>query len=513
MVLQPSAAGDSVTSPVSRIGANLGSVSSTDESVPYLPATELMSLLADRSLSSRELLESLLGRVEARNDEINVVVTIDAERALERADTVDAQRVKADAAPGPLAGLPITIKDSLMVRGFRTTSGAPELSDFVADHDADSVAGLTSAGAIVYGKTNLPIYAGDVQSFNELFGTSNNPWDTSRTVGGSSGGSAGALAAGFTPLELGSDIAGSIRNPAAMCGVVGHKPSWGIVSGRGQIPGPPGTFTEADIAVIGPMARTVEDCRLALDLIVGPNAWNATAWSLELPPARRLDPAGLRVAVWADDPYCPVDPEISAAIEAAAGQLDDAGAIVSTTARPQGFDFAKADRVFVDLLGGAVSGSWSPAQIEEMAERQARGERVEGGLGVAGAAIRHRGWLTANERRLQMRARWREFFEDWDVVLAPVSPTVAIAHDHSQPMSRRRIEVAGEQRPYVDQMRWMGLFGVVHLPATAVPIGLHSSGLPMALQVVGPFLEDHTALAVAGIVEALSGGFLRPPGW
>ena len=484
-----------------------------------------MAALSDRSLSSRELLEHQLRRVEERNSEINVVVTIDAERALRRADEIDTARARgrvgadspsaggADSSLGPLAGLPITVKDSLMVEGFRTTSGAPELSDFVADHDADSVAGLTGAGAIVYGKTNLPLYAGDVQSFNELFGTSNNPWDPSRSVGGSSGGSAGALAAGFTALEIGSDIAGSIRNPAAMCGVVGHKPSWGIVSGRGQIPGPPGTYTEADIAVIGPMARTVADCRMAFDLMVGPNSWNATAWTLDLPPARRTDPARLRVAVWADDPYCPVDPEIATAVNAVAAALEREGATVSATARPEGFDFARADQIFDDLLGAAVSGGWPAAQIEEMAERRERGERVEGGLGVGGATLRHRGWLSANERRLQMRARWREFFTEWDVVLAPVSPTVAIGHDHSHPMSARIIDVAGERRPYVDQMRWMGLFGVVYLPATAVPIGLHSSGLPVALQVVGPYLEDHTALSAAAMVETITGGFQRPPGW
>ncbi len=496
-------------------------MNSIDDSVPYLSVAELMQRLSDRSLSSRELLELLLRRVEERNDEINVVVTVDAERALRQADDIDSRRARtsgtgaSDGRPplGPLAGLPMTIKDSLMVDGFRTTSGAPEMSDFVADRDAESVAGLTRAGAIVYGKTNLPIYAGDVQSFNDLFGTSNNPWDTSRTVGGSSGGSAGALAAGFTALEVGSDIAGSIRNPAAMCGVVGHKPSWGIVSGRGQIPGPPGTFTEADIAVIGPMARTVDDCRTALELMAGPNAWNATAWSLDLPPARQVEPDGLRVAVWADDPYCPVDPEISRAIESVAARLEQAGATVSAEARPSGFDFAKADRVFDDLLGAAESGGWSPAEIEDMAERLRNGERVDGGLGVAGATIRHRGWLSANERRLQMRARWRKFFEDWDVVLAPISPTVAIPHDQSQPMSARTIEVAGQPRPYVDQMRWMGLFGVVYLPATAVPIGLHPTGLPMGLQVVGPFLEDHTALAAAAMVEAITGGFRRPPGW
>lgn len=490
-------------------------MSASTRDLVYRPAGELCRMLEGGVISARDLLAAIVERVEARNGAINVVVTMDVERAQRVARQIDDLRAAGDPEGrlGPLAGLPITIKDSLMVAGVRTTSGAPELSDFVPDHDADSVAALKRAGVVVYGKTNLPLYAGDVQSYNDVFGTSNNPWDLSRTVGGSSGGSAGALAAGFTALEIGSDIAGSIRNPAAMCGVVGHKPSYGIVSGRGQIPGPPGTYTEADIAVIGPMARTVEDCAMALELIVGPNGWNAPAWSLRLPPARRREPAGLRVAVWATDEYCPVDSEIEAAIVGVGRNLEQAGAVVDFEARPSGFDFAKADATFLQLLGGALSGGWKLDELEAMAEDQKAGRPVPGGLGVEGATLRHRAWLAANERRLQMRARWREFFQHWDVVLAPIAPTVAIPHDHSQPMSSRTIEVAGEIRPYDGLMQWMGLFGLVYLPATAVPLGPHSTGLPMALQVVGPFLEDHTALAAAAMVEAVTGGFRPPPGW
>lgn len=496
----------------------------TTDDLAYRSAGDLAAAIRRRELSAVEALEAAVARVEQRNPEVNVVVTLDVDRARDRAAAIDRALDSADgrpggpADPGPLAGVPITIKDSLMVEGVRTTSGAPELADFVATVDAVSVARLKGAGAVVYAKTNLPIYAGDVQSFNEVFGTSNNPWDPSRSVGGSSGGSAGALAAGFTPLEVGSDIAGSIRNPAAMCGVVGHKPSYGIVSGRGQIPGPPGTLTQADIAVIGPMARTVDDCERALDLMAGPDDWNAPAWSLALPPARGGladgDLTGARIAVWATDPFCPVDPEIETAILATAEELSSRGAIVDTEARPEGFDFAKADATFLTLLGGAMCGGFSRSEIEQMAERLRAEGSLPGGLGIEGATIRHREWLTANERRLQMRARWREFFQDWDVVLAPISPTVAIPHDHSHPMTARTIDVAGQTRAYNDQMRWMGLFGVVWLPATAVPIGLHSSGLPMALQAVGPFLEDRTCLAVARAVEALDGrGFTRPPGW
>ncbi|MGI9595547.1 MAG: amidase [Acidimicrobiales bacterium] len=493
-----------------------GNPSDDPGDVHYLSATELADRLRSRQLSAVEALQAAVARVEARNPEINVVVTLDLDRARAAATDIDSARSDPKQADqlGPLAGVPLTIKDSLMVEGVRTTSGAPELSDYVADTDAACVAALKSAGAVVFGKTNLPIYAGDVQSFNDVFGTSNNPWDPSRSVGGSSGGSAGALAAGFTPLEIGSDIAGSIRNPAAMCGVVGHKPSYGIVSGRGQIPGPPGTLTQADIAVVGPMARTVDDCELGLELMAGADDWHRPAWTLSLPPARRTEPDGLRVAVMANDDHCPVDPEIEQAILDTAARLAEDGAIVDTDTRPDRFDFAKADATFLALLGGAMAGGYSRPEIEDMAERiAATGEPIPGGLGIEGATIRHREWLTANERRLQMRKNWHEFFGRWDVVLAPISPTVAIPHDHSIPMSERAISVAGRTRPYNDQMRWVGLFGLAYLPATAVPIGLHSTGLPMALQVVGPFLEDRTSLAVARMIEARGGGFNRPPGW
>lgn len=471
---------------------------------------ELARRLERRDVSAREVLAAHLAQIERHDHEINAVVTFDVERAEEAAAAVDVRRSAGDELP-VLAGVPITVKDSLMTAGVRTTSGAPDLAEHVPSADADVVARLRAAGAIVFAKTNLPVYANDVQTYNPLFGTTNNPWDLARTVGGSSGGSAAAVASGFTSLEIGSDIAGSIRNPAAMCGVVGHKPSYGIVSARGQIPGPPGTLTLADLAVIGPMARRVGDCAVALDLLAGPDDWHSLAWSVQLPRARRSTAAGLRVAVMASDPHCPVDPEIESAIERVAGLLESAGAVVDPSARPVGFDMAKADATFWQLLGAALAGSFSPAEIEEIAAAEARGESVEGELGVRGASVRHRGWLSANERRLQMRRRWREFFDDWDVVLAPVSPTVAIPHDHSTPQMSRTIDVAGTRRPYGDQMVWMGVFGLAYLPSTCLPVALHSNGCPIGMQVVGPFLEDHTALAAAATIEALLDRDWRAP--
>ena len=286
----------------------------------YLSAIEIAEKIRQREISSREAVDYFLARVEKLDKTINAVVTIDAERARKEADAADAALARGEGL-GPLHGVPMTVKDSLQTKGMRTTSGAPELSQFIPPEDAWPVARVRDAGAIIFGKTNLPIYAGDLQSYNEVFGTTNNPYDVTRTPGGSSGGSAAALACGFTPIEIGSDIGGSIRLPAHMSGVVGHKPSYGIVPAHGQIPGPPGTLTLADLAVVGPMARTVEDLALGLDLMAGPNRWDAPAWKLELPAPRKATLREYRIAAWLDDPRCKVDSEVRTLLEKAAQPL------------------------------------------------------------------------------------------------------------------------------------------------------------------------------------------------
>lgn len=473
----------------------------------YSSALHQAAAVAAGEVSSRELVISAADRIDRLDHGVNAVVRVDLDAALAAAATADEATANGQSV-GPLHGVPVTIKDSFQTKDLITTSGAPELADFVPSVDADPVARYRSAGAVILGKTNLPIWAGDVQSFNEVYGTTSNPWDLTRSPGGSSGGSAAALAAGLTPIEIGSDIGGSIRNPAAMCGVVGHKPSYGLCSARGQIPGMPGSYTQADIAVVGPMARTVDDVELGLDLLIGPDDWHATAWTAELPPARTTEAGDLRVAAWLDDPACPVSAEVHALVSGAAAALDSAGARVDAAARPD-LTFEKSRLVFDQLISAAMAGSWSNSQIEEMAATA----DPAGGLGVQHAAQRHRSWLSANERRLQLRARWRSFFEEWDVVLMPVSPVAAIPHDQTMPMSERTIVVDGANRPYGDQMAWMGVVGVVYLPSTVVPVGMTSDGLPVGVQVVGPFLEDRTTIAVARMLEEQLGGFTSPPGF
>jgi len=474
----------------------------------YLSAIAIAKKIRDRQISSREALDYFLARIAALDKPINSVVTMDVERARAEADAADAALAR-DESRGPLHGVPMTVKDSFQTAGMRTTSGAPELSSHIPQEDAWPVARLREAGAIIFGKTNLPIYAGDLQSYNEVFGTTNNPYDRSRTPGGSSGGSAAALACGFTPLELGSDIGGSIRLPSHMAGVVGHKPSYDIVPSHGQIPGPPGTLTLADLAVAGPMARSVEDLTLGLGIMAGPNRWEHPAWRLQLPPPRRRALKDYRIAAWLDDPFCPVEAESRELLEKAARTLASAGATIDYEARPA-FTLEKVTDTFFSLLQAALAGGVSNDRIEDYA--------VTAGQTPAAhtrrlLAMRHRQWLSYNERRLQMRKAWEEFFSQWDAILMPVMPCPAIPHDHSEPQAGRTAAVGDGRMPYWSLITWMAPAGACYLPATVVPAGLTSHGLPVGIQIAGAYLEDHTTLDLAGRLLALLGGCPRPTGF
>jgi amidase len=465
----------------------------------------LADAIRGREVSAREALEHFVNRVEQLDGPINAVVRLDLDRARADAAEADAAIARGDEL-GPLHGVPITVKDSYMTEGCITTSGAPELADFVPTEDAWPVARLRAAGAIIYGKTNLPIFAGDIQSYNEVYGTTNNPHDVSRTAGGSSGGSAAALAMGFTPIELGSDIGGSIRVPAHYSGVKGHKPSYGIVPPHGQIPGMPGTLTQADLAVTGPMARSARDMEMMLQILAGPDRWQAPAWRLELPERTIDDFTGLRIAGWLDDTHCPVDASTRRVMDDLVGSIESAGGRVDTEARP-GFTLEKVDRVFKALLFSALSGEFSRDRIEEMA-----GIEGDAPIDVArrSAAQRHREWLANNERRLQIREQWRRFFEDFDVILMPVQPRGAIPHDHSEPQWARTVEIDGVERPYLDLFSWTGPAGAGFLPSTVVPAGMGDDQLPIGVQVVGPYLHDLTTLRVARLISKLCGGPPRP---
>jgi len=489
-----------------------------DRPMAFAPAVELLRALRAREMSARELLDLYLARIGSLEPGLGAVVTVDAERAMKAAAAADEARAAGD--DRPLLGLPFTVKDSLETAGLRTTSGASELSGYVPADDAVAVARLRAAGAVLVGKTNLPPWASDAQSTNKVFGTTDNPFDRTRTPGGSSGGSAAALAAGLTGLELGSDIGGSIRTPAAWCGLFGHKPTYGIVPLGGHIPPPPGHLAPIDMGVVGPLGRSAADIALALEVVAGPDGSDAVAWELRLPPARHDHLDGFRVGLWIDDPRCAVAAEVRAALEAAAGALADAGARIvplaeaATAAGLEAPSLAALTAPYQPLLQAVMSAGLPDFVFDELAATAAQAAPDDDREHVRYArdvTARVRDWQRAQEQRHRIRRWWAGLFRSVDVVLAPATPTVAIPHDH-RPIRDRRLVVDGEERPYWDLLVWPSMANLAYLPATAVPLGRSAAGLPIGAQVIGPHGEDRTPLAFAAGVEAILGGFVPPPG-
>jgi amidase len=479
----------------------------------YRTTTAVLKDLDARRIGSLELLDHLLARTERLDPPLNAIVVRDVERARERAREADAARQRGESW-GRLHGLPMTVKECFDVEGLPTTAGSPSLKANAATRHADAVQRLVDAGAIIFGKTNVPLFAGDLQTYNEVYGTTNNPWDVTRGPGGSSGGSAAALAAGLTPLELGSDIGGSIRNPAHFCGVYGHKPSYGLVSVRGHVPGPPDSLLQPDIGVAGPLARSAEDLDLALSVMAGPNGFDAPAWKVALPRPRHKKLQDYRIAVCADDPFCPVDAEIAGLIRDAAAALAKKGARVAD-ARPD-LDFGASFRHFYQMLASTLGADF-PDPLVRSLEARAHAASPDStsyrDLFARGVAMRHGAYIAAAAERQRQRAVWADFFRDWDVFLCPVLMTAAFPHDHAPDMLSRRLEVNGEMRSYGDAMCWAGLIGNVRLPATAVPIGRTKAGLPVGMQIVGPYCEDRTPIDLAKRLATLVGGFVPPPGY
>jgi len=461
---------------------------------------QLSGSIERRSLSSRELLDHYLARIEALDPAVNAVVTLDAERARAAAAAADDDTAHGRSS-GPLHGLPITVKDALAVRGVRSTGGAVELADHVAEHDADVVAAVRAAGAIPFAKTNVPRWSGDIQTYNEIFGTTNNPRDPRRTPGGSSGGPAASVALGFTAFELGTDIGGSIRIPSAYCGVVGHKPSYGLVPCGGYIDRVDYGLTEPDINVHGPIARSVDDLELLLDLLAGPRPDASIAVRHVVPPARRDRIDEYRVAVWSDADACPSSSATVAAVEHAGDVLATLGASVDRGVRPE-FDADAASSAGLWIVGSEISPSLSDEQFElfrglaDAADLDAATART-----VSAFTAPHRSWLEADVARATVRAAWRAFFGEVDALVCPVTVSTPFEHLQEGTVASRTVPVDGVERPYLDLLWWTVLVGMAYLPSTVIPVSTTADGLPVAVQVVGPYMEDRTALAVAAALR------------
>jgi amidase len=478
----------------------------------FRSATELAGDIRAKRIGCRELLEHFLARAERFNPALNAIIATDLPAARRRADEADAALQRGEIW-GVLHGVPMTVKESYDVAGLPTTWGIPALKDNIARKNALAVERFLGAGAIVFGKTNVPLWLADWQSYNALYGTTSNPWDLSRVPGGSSGGSAAALAAGLTGLEAGSDIGSSIRNPAHYCGVWGHKPTFGIVSPQGHAPGE--RAATGDISVCGPLARSSADLALALGLIAGPDAIDGAGWRLELPAPKRERLADYKVAVMLDDANSEVDRAVQDQIQALADFLARRGAAVSDRARPA-IDATRAHAVYIQLLRAATSNRTSDAEFAAtVAAAKALDPGDESYLARMQRAntMHHRDWLRFNEERHRMRLAWRAFFGEYDLFLCPVAASAAPPHDQKGERWDRLITVNNKRVPTTDQLFWAGYTCAFYLPATAAPIGESPEGLPIGVQITGPQYGDLSCIRFAELLEREYRGFVPPPGY
>lgn len=477
----------------------------------YASAADAARAIRAREISSVELTKLVLDRIEKFNPKINALVTVTAEEALRRAAEADAA-LAAGKILGPLHGVPCTIKDVFETAGVRTTSGAPFLKDYVPKQDAVAVARMRAAGMVMLGKTNMPPMAGDMQSYNDLFPTANNPWDLSRTPGGSTGGGAAALAAGLGFLTLGSDIGGSIRIPASFCGVFGHKPTYGVVPIRGHIPPPPGTsVAPPDLGVAGPLARSASDLALALSVLGGPEPPDAIAYKWGLPPARKKSIREYRIRYVLEHPLCPVDAGVTGQLQAGVEALRKAGARMEE-GFPDYIDVAGQYKTYLHLLWSVVP----PASLGEAGARIMSSIPPPEDLVMTGVKSAAQGsyaqWAEANERRYASRAQWAKYFGEWDAFLMPACFVAAFPHDHSPDWFTRVLQSSNGKRRYTDFLFWSSFATVSGLPATVAPVGLTPDRLPVGIQILGPWLEDATPIFVAGNLESAF-GFQVPKGF
>ena len=483
----------------------------------YATAADLAQALRAGKASAVELARDAIERIESADAALNAMCAKTYEIALIEAAQADVRLARGER--GPLLGVPMTIKESFNLAGAPTTWGYPEARDYRPAEDALIVSRVKAAGAVILGKTNVPLGLDDWQTYNPIYGVTNNPFDLRRTPGGSSGGSAAALAAGFGPLSLGSDIGGSLRVPAHFCGIFAHKPTLNLVPMRGQTP-PflPALPYSDDLAVVGPMTRTAGDLIALFDAIAGPDELvDGVGYRLALPPPRATALAGFRVLALAQHPLASSDEPIAAALDTLAAGLEKAGAKVSRASALLP-DLDAATRTYLRMLVATIA-AFMPEELFARLAVAADAFEAFDPAGTSLAAERLRGAtqsvrsLAADyARRVRLRASWRAFFSEFDALICPISPTAAFPHDHEPDQERRRLIVNGAEQPYPDLLLlWPGVATLPGLPATAVPAGRTAEGLPIGVQIVGPWLEDRTTLELARLIEREFGGFVPPP--
>lgn len=482
-----------------------------NQNLHYQSTRDLTSLLLNKKISAVELMTETIARIVQIDLKINAVVVRDFERALQDAKTADAKIAKG--VHLPLLGIPITVKESFNVSGLTTNWGNTQFKNWYPNQDSLVIRRLKEAGAIIIGKTNVPFMLRDWQTFNDIYGTTNNPWDVKLTCGGSSGGSAAALAAGFITLELGSDLAGSLRAPAAYCGICTHKPTENIIPMSDY--GPPSTnisSAKKDLAVIGPMARTCQDLALELDILAGPDQRvDGKGYKLSLPPPRHKSLSDFRVLAIDTHPLLPTANSVRKAIQQLTEHLIQRGVkifqeTILTT------ELAKTARTYASLLG-ARGAAEIPLEIYENNKKMAD-ELAADDMSLKACYLRahvgtHRDWLFTVQTREDLRLIWRDIFQQFDVIICPVMPTPAFPHDHSQ-IEKRQIEIDGQVVPYHSQYAWVSIATLFGLPVTVIPIGRSEGGLPIGIQIIGDYLEDRSTLQFGALLESEFGPFAYP---
>ena len=474
----------------------------------FSSATALRARLAARELSALEALDAVMAQANRVNPKLNAIVARNDEAARKAAADSDARYANGTARP--LEGLPITIKDAWEVAGLVSTGGVPDLAGFVPDEDAVPVARLRAAGAVIFGKTNVPLLSADFQSTNAVYGTSNNPWDVTRTPGGSSGGAAAAVASGMSTFELGSDIGGSIRWPAHANGLFGLKTTWDMVPDYGHVPPLRAARTREPTAlnVTGPLARSAADLDLILSVIAGPLDQPSTTL---LKAPRATIAKGVRLALWSD-PFAPVDHSVDAAINSVAKALAADGAQIDRAAP----DVPMREIFTVySLLLHSIMLEVYPERIRMRMAAEARNlapdDMSHRALQIRAAMLDANGRQNLLARRAAIKARFAEFFSRYNGILAPVAAVPAIPHDHNPDVHARRIITDQGVRPYFDLLHWAAPATVAHLPAAVAPAGRDPQGLPIGVQIICAEEEDRTAIAITGMIERAHGGFVAPP--
>jgi amidase len=481
--------------------------------IVFLTATELAQKIRSRELTSLEVVDAFLSQIYAYNPQLNAIITVNDKNARERAKAADEALAKGEIW-GPLHGVPVTIKDHLATKGLRTTSGYPPLADYIPDFDATVVARLENAGAIILGKTNMPVLGVDFQTNNPIFGRTNNPWDLERTPGGSTGGGAAAVAAGLSPLEMASDIGGSIRIPAHFCGIFGLKPTENMVSIYGSHPGLPqkGFNSIRHLLSFGPVARSLDDLKLAFSIIAGadPQDVDVPAIPIVYPKPRPLKK--LRIA-WIDQfpGAVKVSNDTRAALQAFVEKLAAKGIIVERI-NPPGFDFDDAWKTYGNLLSMEL-GVYIPSYMRlTVYVFRLYKDMV--------FPLSYKKYLTVLTRRDRLIAKMEEFLSAYDAWLCPVAITPAYKHIKPTkslgpfPVYTKDMVVDGESVDYLTANgAYTTIFNITGNPVVVMPIGYTQAGIPIGVQVVGSRWQDARLLTVAEQLFKAGGAFRHPPGY